>query len=453
MRVTSAVVRLVQKLNRQTKDGEYPIYIVISFHGRVEKATGVSCLAKYWDAKREGIKKSCPNAPVLNRMIFDIKKRIIDRKNQLEYEKKKYTPQMLMEANIDVYQNDSSYWVVCQRLMSDRRLKDGSCRLYKSTYNYLCEFMNRKEFLIEELTIGVCKDFGRWLSAKNIKENTIKWVFGCVASTWNYAIDRKIVSGDGYPFKEWKYGKVYKECPRDYFLEKSHIVRLRDYFLNQCIERNGNMWHYRDGVEDKLDNRRSDLFGIMWFLMCYRMNGSAPIEIALLRPSDCKRVIIGGEEYYSIDIKRQKTDAPVHIRMKRDLLTIICLEHRLMFSGHFVYPIIRWHEDITEKQMLGQSFKHSNLAIKSLRKAFESINGDIARDNVEKGLNEPLIDCERVVLYTARHSMAMHYLSSPGSSVAGLASLLSRSPNTIATYISQIKRNEDVAGMVDCLPI
>ena len=74
-KLSSASIRLVQKMNRQNKNGEYPIYIVVCFKGRLEKATGVSCLPRYWDAKREVIKSSAPNAPVLNKMIQDIKKR------------------------------------------------------------------------------------------------------------------------------------------------------------------------------------------------------------------------------------------------------------------------------------------------------------------------------------------------------------------------------------------
>ena len=56
-RKSSASIRFVQKMNRQMKDGSYPIYIVVCFGGRVEKATGVSCLVKYWDSKREEIKQ------------------------------------------------------------------------------------------------------------------------------------------------------------------------------------------------------------------------------------------------------------------------------------------------------------------------------------------------------------------------------------------------------------
>ena len=95
----------------------------------------------------------------------------------------------------------------------------------------------------------------------------------------------------------------------------------------------------------------------------------------------------------------------------------------------------------------------SDKAIKHVRKAFESINLDIAKDNVEQGLTEPVVDVARVVMYTMRHSFAQHYLSRPTATVNGLASLLSRSPNTISCYISQLTRDEEIADMTDGMAI
>jgi len=94
-KLSSASIRLVQKLNRKNKNGEFPVYIVVCFHGRVEKTTGVSCLEKFWDKKREIIKAGCPNAPILNKMLSDIKNRVINRKNDFEFHGKVYTASMV----------------------------------------------------------------------------------------------------------------------------------------------------------------------------------------------------------------------------------------------------------------------------------------------------------------------------------------------------------------------
>lgn len=455
-RLQSASIRLVQKMNRQQRDSSYPIYVVVCWKGRVEKSCGVSVMSKYWDSKREEIKRGCPNSAVLNKMLQDIKNRVIARKNQFEYENKRYTASMLLEnCLIDLsVDDDVSFWRLCERIIDERRLKAGSRRSYTYSYRKLKEFLRRDKFIIDELTLSVCKDFANWLEKDGIKINTIKRIMSCIAAVWNYAIQKKLVNDAGYPFREFKYTSKYKECPRDYYLEKSHIIRLRDYWLNMVVERNGKRWRYKEGVEERLHQRWTAEFGILWFLMQYKMNGSAPVDVALLKRSQCERIIINGEEYWKIETRRRKTSRDVHIRLKRDLLVIIGLEHFLAYGdGDYVYPIINTWEGQSESQMLEQSHKTSTKAIKWVRKAFERINADIARDNVINHVNEPMVDVNRLVMYTARHSFASQYLSSPNATVNGLASLMARSANTIATYVHQLTKDEEIASMVESMAI
>lgn len=454
-KLSSASIRLVQKMNRQNRDGEYPIYIVVCFSGRVEKATGVSCLDKHWDAKREIIKSSCPNFAVLNKMLSDIKQKVIERKNNFEYNGKRYTPHMLLQDTvIDLSAKDGDYLNLCETIIRERRLRYGTIKRYKYSYRKLCEFFGRDNFIVDELTVGVVKDFALWLEKTGIKTNTIKCLMGCLSSVWNYAIQRKIVDATGYPFSEFKYCQKYKECPRDYFLEESHIVRLRDYFLDMVIERNGDLWKYRDGAFDRLHLRYSKEFSLLWFLMCYKCNGSAPVDIALMRTIDCKRVTINKEDYWAIDIRRKKTGRDVHIRLKRDIFVIIALEHFIGFSTTgYVYPIITASDGLSESQILEQSHRCSVRAIKHIKEAFRVINEQIALDNVNNNATEPIVDIDRVVMYTARHSFSTQFLSTPKATVNGLASLLGRSPNTISIYIKQITKNESIAEMMEFMPI
>ena len=66
------------------KNSEFPVYIVVCWKGRVEKATGVSVLQRDWDSKREVVKRSNSNSVILNKMLYDIKNRVISRKNDEE---------------------------------------------------------------------------------------------------------------------------------------------------------------------------------------------------------------------------------------------------------------------------------------------------------------------------------------------------------------------------------
>ena len=446
-KVNSATVRLVLKKNRKMRNGEYPVYLVVCYHGRLEHSCGVSCLSKHWDEKGERIK----NNPVQNKLIQDMKAKVIAKKNEYELESKQYTIHMLINAlQENAVEASNLYGVVYLNLIEEKRLSEGSKRRYKHAYSLLVEFMGRNDFIIDELTVGIMKDFSKWMENK-LQDNTIKSVLATVASVWNYAISKKLADASLYPFDEFKYLRVYKEKPREYYLEKSHIVRLRDYFLDMVIERHGNRWTYKGDALDRLHLRYTKEFGILWFLMAYKMNGSAPVDVAKLRVEDCSRVSISGGDYWKIEFKRKKTSRSVSIRLKRDIMTVIGLEHMLGFAHGYVYPILK--EGITDKQLLKMSAKWSQKAIGWVKEAFMSINEDIARDNVVKGCNEPTVDLNRLVFYTARHSFAMHYLNSSGSTVNGLASLMARSPETISTYIHQLTNDEEIASMTQVMPI
>ena len=230
---------------------------------------------------------------------------------------------------------------------------------------------------------------------------------------------------------------------------KASIKKLKEYWLDMVIEHNGNRWSYRGNVLNRLHKRTSKEFGICWFLACFYLNGSAPTDVARLRVEDCSRIMIDGKDYWKIEFKRKKTEAAVSVRLKRDIFSIILLEHFLGFSSDgYVYPIIGDAEgDAIQRRVK----KYGNIAIKWVREAFEVINRRTIESNVVNDVREPLVDVSKVVLYTARHSFASAYLNSEGATVRGAASLLARSPNTISVYIHQLQHDNEIAEAVSFL--
>ena len=450
-KLSSASIRLVQKLNRMNKNNEFPIYIVVCWKGRVEKSTGVSCLSKDWDSKREVVKRSNSNSVVLNKMLYDIKNRVIERKNDFEFHSKVYTANMLLEDyRVDFNGNSNVFKDVMKCLIDERRLKDKTKYSYEYCHRKLSEYCGKDDFIVDEVNLAFIKGFLSWF---DVSDDTKRGICGSIASVWNYAIGKGLVSSSDYPFREWKFTQKLKPKGRDYFLDKSHIKKLMDYWLDLVIERDGNRWHYKDGAWEKLGNRNSREFGILWFLLMYKLNGSAPIEITKLKVSDCKAIEIKGERYWAIDFKRKKSGTQVQVRWKRDMFCVIGLEHFMGRSVNgYVYPI-RMKDTVDDYKMLKDSWHCSENAIKWVRKAFKEINEATIRKNVEEGCNEPLVECERVVMYTARHSFACHYLNSEGSTIAGLATLMARSPNTIAQYVHQLTNDEEIASMVESMVI
>jgi site-specific recombinase XerD len=133
------------------------------------------------------------------------------------------------------------------------------------------------------------------------------------------------------------------------------------------------------------------------------------------------------------------------------MFCIIALEHFMGKSRNgYVYPVL---DTVDEDKMVKQSGSFGVIALKWVRKAFEEINESIIQYNVNNDAHQPLIEVSRVDMYTARHSFANHYLNSPNATVSGLASLLSRSPNTIATYVHQLTKDEEIASMVEDMVI
>ena len=444
-RLATASIRLVQKKNRRMKDGTYPIYIVICFNGRVEKVTGVSCSERDWNPLKEEVRKSCPNAPVLNKILSDIKQRCIDRKMEYELAGKVYSPSMLLKDSVIDHRPSNSFKGVMDDLLAYRRLKHKTCCKYKYAYNKLTEFLGKDNFIIEELDVGTVKDFCRWLT---VNDSTKRDICSCIASVWNYAIDKRIVTGDDYPFRTFKFATMFKTGQRTYYLEKVHMKMLYEYFMDLVIVQNGNRWTYKDNAFERLRKRTSEEFSILWFLLCYKFNGSAPVEITMLKGINCKRISIDGVDYWAIDFKRQKTNVDVHVRLKRDIFCQIALEHFIGTSTNgYIYPIIR-HLD---KDLLRQGWKASETCIKKVRDAFKVINDEIIRKNVNEDAGLPLVNVEDVQFYTARHSFAAHYINSPGSSVNGLASLLARGVNTIGTYVHQLTQDKEIAEAVEVL--
>lgn len=460
-KVKSATVRLVLKKCRANKNGEYPIYLVVCFGGRMEKSTGIACKPGNWDLRRECV-KNCSNAPVLNKMLLDMKNRVIERKNDYEFKGKSYTPSMLLEdCEIDLSGRNNVYKDLMEAMISERKLRKSSARIYRYTYTRLMDVMNSERFLVDEVTASVMKGAVAVWKRSGIGDTTLRDICGHVGSVMHYAISKGIIEPSAYPFIQFPYSAIIKANPkRTYYLDNANLVRVRDYFFDMVIERNGKMWHYREGAEDKLMKRYTKEFALLYWLMCYKLGGLAPCDVALLKTDNVSRIVIDGEEYYCIDSARAKTGVPIHTRIKRDLLCIIGLEHYLgtaHLRDNYVYPILQNNShsmaERDEQSAIVASQKCTCEAIKKVRECMRDINAQTIRTNVSEGLQMPLISVEEVVYYSARHTLANSYLQTPGANIHSLASIMARSPAYIGTYLHQLRHDSEIADAMKDLPI
>lgn len=441
-KISSASIRLVLKKNRSNSAGENPIYLVICFNGRKEVSTGVFINERYWNSNREEIRKTCPNAPVLNKIINDLKQKAISKRNEFEYHKVKYTPSMLLEEDVqtptDVYLN------LYKNYLKDMCLSSNTIRLYDYTFNTLKKYFKNDKFKIGDVNLSVIKQI---IKSSDLSDNSIRGICGRIAAIWNYSIDKGIVPADEYPFKDWKYSQKYKKGNRTYYLEAINLIKMRDYFISNYFDVTGELFSHKDGVYENLLKRSTKEFALMFFLICYRLNGSAPIDVALLRADNCSRITVDGEDYWKVEFNRRKTNMPVVCLLPRDMLTMVCFELFLGRSrGGYIYPVLR--DGMTDKQISNAMGKFSTYAVKWLREIAKEINQQTITNNVQNNTNDPLIDVESVCLYSARHSFGNIYLSQPGASVHVLATLMARSPDTISTYIHQLQSEKEIAHAI-----
>lgn len=447
MKVLSASIRLVQKLNRPTKEGEFPIYITASFHGRVERATGISCTQKSWDEKREEIKKNCPNYLLLNKNLQDIKNKLIERRNIFETNGTSYTARNLFDDKLTTNVKKDDYKALYEAIVEERRLRSNTIVRYRYSYTKLTEFLAKNDIKVSSLNASVLRRFCEWMTDDGMQDGSIRTILATIASVWNYGIKSKILDRDSYPFEDFEFKRKYKEKARDYYIEPVNMKKLKDYFISMVVERNGSRWTYKNNAFERLHNRQSKEFALMWFLACYKMNGSAPADVALLKKDNVSIIELDGEEYFRLQFNRIKTHTPVNCIIKRDMFTIIILEHFMgATSGKYVYPIVM-DENGDERTTMSCIHRLSGRVRPRIREICEVVNQKTIESNVINDKREPLINVDKVVLYTARHSRANEYLQQSNASVSGLATMLSRSPNTIATYIHQLQGNREIADI------
>lgn len=444
-KVSSASIRLVLKKNRSNALGENPIYIVVCFNGRKEKSTGVFVQERFWNPLREEIRRTCPNSIILNKLLSDIKQKVINRRNEFEYIGKRYSPAMLLEDSIqELSANDNEYRVIYKRYLSEMASSDNTIKLYDYNFNVLKKYFGKEDFLITDISLANIK---KLIKSLDLGDNSIRGICGRIASIWNYAIRKGIVDSSDYPFKDFIYSQKYKKDNRTYYLDKCNLIKLRDWFTNRCIDISGELFSYRDGIEKRLLKKTSIEFSCAFFLASFLLNGSSPIDIALLKGENCSRVTIDGVDYWRVEYKRKKTNIPVVCLLKRDMLGMICFERYLgtaYMRDNYIYPILKG--GMSDKQITNAIAKFTGYASKNLKVICQEINEATIKNNVEKGLQEPLIETEHMTLYVARHTKANDYLSHPGATLHALATLMGRSANTLATYVHQIKGDRDLAA-------
>ena len=281
-----------------------------------------------------------------------------------------------------------------------------------------------------------------------MKESSVKMTLSKLAALCKFAIEEGILKES--PFKRFNIGKKYKLTSVDVYVHHRSIEVMQELFLNDVIVQNGKMWHYKDDSFEKMIDRTSDIFPRYFWLLGLLFAGLAPIDLCQLKLKDLQPKTIDGEDYYCVDIKRQKTSMEVHLRIKvHTMYHNVMIRTLLMFrNGEYLLPVL----DGVENDRLKIYKKVSNFLsnhTKNLREWAKEVNAEIIKRNIENKDNIPLIP-DNITFYTYRHSFSQMYLAK-GGNILNLASLLGRSMDTISTYVQQLTRDSDLVKAVSII--
>lgn len=453
MKVSIARIRLYLKKGKTLADGSNPIMLMCSFNGRKEMSTGYSCTPRYWDKKGECVKKGYSNWVMINHSIQQMKNEAIERRNEYERLGEPYTPQMILSPrkSLSAARNDLNGLI--SNYISEKGLKENTAYNWKYLFNLISEFDN-KDVIVNQLKLEYIKRFIKWMQTdKKLSDGVIKMVLSKVGAITNYAIEKGLMSADDYPFKEWKYSLKFKSASKLDYIHWKTLDVMKEMLMDDIIVRNGNLWSYKDNVLDELMNKNSALFARFLFMEMVLLQGLAPVDICHIRKEDIDVKTINGSDYYCWDGKRSKTLKAVKVRIPcHTVYTEVLVKTMLMFNqGEWFLPVLNGLSLETSEN----SRKHrisNTLGVLSpkLKEWFQKVNKEVVKRNVEYKSDIPLIDVGKCTYYTARHSFSMAYMSKGGSPMA-LATLLGRSPNTLAQYIKELEEEGDLVEAVSII--
>ena len=436
-KIATPSIHFVLKMNRTNKNGQHPVYVICQWYGRSEVSTGIFLTPNSWSADTEAVRRNHPLSVQYNQRLHDILSRCLSNIRHLEEGGYHFTAKDVLSGVLSsVPVSDTliyKQWM--ERLMVERRLKYKTTCKYRYSFRLLVGFLHRENFLLTELSEGVVKDF---LSSLSINDSTKRDVCSNISAVFHFAISHGVKVN--HPFSSFKFTSVYKQGNQLYIVDLINVQRLKRYWLSLVVDDDGRM---RDGVAERLMRRSSREFGILWWLVAFHLGGASPIDVALLRKSDCSRVSVGGESYWKVSFHRRKTNVQVEVLLKRDLFCQVGFDFLMgEVGGSYIFPIVTFDDAVRQQR---QCSKASEVAIRHVRDAFSHLNREAFEENTITGSSIPMVDVEKVKMNVARHSFASAYLNSPGGSVRGIASLLGRSPNTIATYIKALRNEKEIA--------
>lgn len=448
MKTSQATINYYLKTAKKLSDGSHPIMLRVCYHGFKDISSHYSCDVKHWDKKNQCIKKGYPNYVIANYELNRLKSSIIAKRDEFIHQGIEYTPSMLLSFDEAKKGISSVVKDLIVSYYSEKELRGSTMTAWKHSSNLIEEF--HKGVIITEIDEGWCKRYARWLGDRGLSEGTVRTRLGHIAAIFRYACGKGLTDMSKYPYRDWQYTQKFKISERIQYIDKRTVDVMKEYFLSKVIKMTSeSRFTY---VDDGYINYKNRLFVIYFWLLGYYLQGLSPIDICMLKKEDFVVKRINDEDWYCIDTSREKTKVGVKIRIKvHTIYSQVMIERLLMEGDKWFLPIMhgmKGDDDVACKTRMRSIFSY--WINSKLCDWWDELNEFIIKRNVENGLNIPLIDRD-CTMYSYRHSFAQMYINNPQASPIALATLMGRSVNTLATYIEQLKEEDDLVEAVSII--
>lgn len=433
MKVSVARIRLYLKEGKKLSDGSNPIMLMCSFNNqRKEISTGYSCVPRYWNKVEQMVRKGYPNYLMINQSIKKLKDDAIAIRDQYEADGEVYTPSMILSPRkvLSAVRNDLKSLIGLY--IAEKGLENKTIEKWWIVYRNVVRFYGR-EVIINEVDESFVRRYGRWMEGEGLSSGSIRSYLGKIGAICHYAIGKGLIKD--YPFAQWKYHQDYREGKSELYIHSRSLDIMMEMLMDELIERDGNLWHYRDGVIEELMDIHSELYSHYLYIIGYYLCGISPVDISLLKKKDIKVRDVNGKSYYYFNGHRSKTGVEY-----RFYIPMGCVESNVLIRTMFMFNDGTDYFLPTLKDYVGKDIKkrvnnlytyHSD----NLVSWFQKINERIVQLNVENNDNIPLIDLD-VRYYSYRHSYIMSQIQKPNVNLLKIATVTGKSVKTIHQYVS-----------------
>lgn len=451
-------IKVVLYKSKTLSNGEHPVMLSVSYNGkRSYKSLGISCLPKDWDdAAKDKVKKTHPQAKLLNRTIQTELNKAHTFYLDSENNDRKYSAKTIVEGiTKDAPSTKTLYELFEERVQYFRSVDSNNTADGYSTLNSAFKrYLSNKEVELFTIDEEWVTKFEMWLR-QNYKDTSIKKFFDCFKAAMNYAVKKKYIEKS--PLEGYEHVKKLNLKTRKRALSLAEITTLCKYYYDsygmfgekekpveeKCRKHYWNKKFRRRGTT-KLTPMDAEHLSLALFLCSYYFQGLALVDLAKLKWGDMKEVEIRDERKfaydaakygyayavknqesitcYQIDVARSKTGKPVTVVVDYSIV----LPYINPFipedddDDAYVFPIYSELDD-TEKKKYGR-----------MKYATYLVNVNLKR--IGEKLNIP-----DLTFYAARHSYAsnLYHADVPTSLIA---QNMGRSPAEIETYLKNFEQ-------------